>query len=514
MTITTKLGKYHLVRQIGRGGMGEVYEAEDVILRRRVALKVLPKHVAEHDGSLERFLREARAAAKLQHPNVVTIHDIGQHDGTYFLAMEMAAMSAEQRLSKGFLGWLEATQIIADACRGLVAAHGAELIHRDIKPSNILLRDDGRAQLADFGLVKGSGWNEAALTASGTVVGTPQYMSPEQCRGERVTRLADIYALGASYYHLLTGQVPYPGEKALQVMMAHCSAAPPDPREVQADVPEACAAIVRRAMAKAPVDRYSCAIEMLAELNAILQTQAPADATITNDRFAPVAFRNHRVSPLARSPLPTVAFRKAPGRRTIMPWVVGPLVALLTIALWVAIPKPAWRWTPLFNGQDLTGLFGRPDARGWFVQDGLLIGRGYFNYIYTNRGDYGDFHCRAEMKLNDVGNSGIVFRCVPQHGMPQGYEAQLGRGEFGNLFLGPHGFEPGTQVESRPIGVEPDTWFVVEVIARGNRVTVKINDTVVTEFTETRATRAQGHLGIQSGSAETVVTIRRFEVRE
>jgi len=175
------LGKYRLVAQLGEGGMGVVYRAEDTILKRPVALKLLPPSLVSDRTSLTRFLSEAQAAARLNHPNAVTVHEVGEDVGHYFIVMELlSGGSCGDILEAGRrLPWREATRIAAEVCRALGAAHVAGLIHRDVKPANILLGPKGVAKLGDFGLAKVTGQNNLQLTGSGQVVGTPSYMSPE-----------------------------------------------------------------------------------------------------------------------------------------------------------------------------------------------------------------------------------------------------------------------------------------------------------------------------------------------
>jgi hypothetical protein len=269
-SIGTRLGRYQITAPLGRGGMGVVYQAEDSLLKRKVAIKLLPPALAQDADSLRRFRHEAQLAARLNHPNVVTIYEVGQQDAACYIAMELVSGGSAQDIlhKRGPFKWQHATRVIEAVCRGLVAAHQAELIHRDIKPSNIMRAADGTVKLADFGLAKAT--DQPGMTTSGFYAGTPHYMSPEQCRQDPVDDLTDIYSLGATYYALLVGRPPYPGEKNMQVMFAHCSSPVPDPREADAAIPEACAAIVRRAMAKLPTERFASAAEMLTALKSLL----------------------------------------------------------------------------------------------------------------------------------------------------------------------------------------------------------------------------------------------------
>ena len=270
-----KVGKYQIVRLLGKGGMGSVYEAIDAVLHRKVALKILPHEFAQNQQALQRFVREARLAARLNHPNAVCVYDVGKKGTIYYIAMELVrGDSGQQVLEKSkSLDWREAAKWIADACRALIAAHGAGLIHRDIKPANMLrASDSGVVKLSDFGLAKPTdgGAQNLALTQKDVFIGTPLFMSPEQCRNDNVDPRSDIYSLGATFYTLLTGAAPYNQGSSLQILFAHCSAPIPDVRETLPDAPPLCAQIIQKSMAKDPKDRYQTAAEMLADLEALL----------------------------------------------------------------------------------------------------------------------------------------------------------------------------------------------------------------------------------------------------
>ena len=293
------LGKYVVRREIGRGGMGVVYEGEDTLLERSVAIKWLVPQSAE-PLAVDRLLREARWAARLHHPNVVAVYDAGEHHRGVFIALELVrGQSAYDHLqTQGAFAWRDATQIVAEVCQGLAAAHAAGLIHRDIKPANILLvaaadpekhrgmpgmhaADTLHAQpwakLSDFGLSRSVHYT-APATVEGQVVGTPHYMSPEQIRGEQLDQRTDLYSLGATYFTLLTGRFPYERDDIIQTLFAHCSAALPDPRALDPSLPSPCAAIIARCLAKEPRNRYSSAAELLLDLNALLAGHFAQDA--------------------------------------------------------------------------------------------------------------------------------------------------------------------------------------------------------------------------------------------
>lgn len=329
--VGTRLGKYQIFSRIGAGGMGHVYLAEDTVLKRPVALKLLPPAVANDENAVRRLLLEAQAAARLVHPNVVCVYEADYRDETCFIAMEFVrGKSAGAVLhERGPYAWAEATQIVAGACRGLQAAHAVGLIHRDIKPSNIMCGADGSVKLADFGLAKAIDQSTPSLTAPNHVVGTADFMSPEQCRAERLDERSDIYSLGATYFTLLTGRPPYKAETPMQVMFAHCSNPVPDPRVLKPDIPEGCAAIVRRAMAKERFDRYPNVTALLEALAAV-QWTLPPTTPLGSQGISNIA----ELSPTAASlpagsgsqTAPVVAKRRRPR------WPVAVAVAAIVLA--------------------------------------------------------------------------------------------------------------------------------------------------------------------------------------
>ncbi|MBI5759673.1 MAG: protein kinase [Planctomycetales bacterium] len=332
-----RLGKYLLKSRLGHGGMGVVYLATDTRLKRDVAVKVLPKKLSSDAVAVRRFLREARVAARLSHPNVVAVHDVDEQKGHCFLVMELVTGGTAQKLiESGPLPWQEATRIIADSCRGLAAAHDAGMIHRDLKPSNIMRTNDGIVKLADFGLAKlvDDSTGATPLTRAGTIMGTPHYMSPEQCQGEQLDARSDLYSMGATYFALLTGQPPFSDPQPLQVMFAHCSKPVPDPRTLKAEIPAACAAVVMKALAKNRTERFSSANEMLAAVNEMLD--GPATAAISPSRSFTA---NEATAIMASSAaLPgTMIIDRREHRRKMAVWLGG--CSLLLLTSW-----STWHW--------------------------------------------------------------------------------------------------------------------------------------------------------------------------
>ncbi len=266
-------GRYRLSRPIARGGMAEVWEAHDEVLGRRVAVKVLHPHLAADEAFLARFRREAIAAARLAHPNIVATFDTGVDDGVAYIVMELVdGHTLRQELAEqGALTPVRAIHIASQVADALDYAHSSGVIHRDVKPGNILLTEDERVKVADFGIAKAaietledSGVSSVTgdLTQSGAIVGTAKYLSPEQVNGEPVDGRSDVYALGVLLYEMLCGRAPFVGDTDVAVAMQHATATPLSPRQVRAGIPRPLEAIVLRAMAKTPERRYPTAAEL------------------------------------------------------------------------------------------------------------------------------------------------------------------------------------------------------------------------------------------------------------
>jgi serine/threonine-protein kinase len=259
-------GRFVVERRLGEGGMGAVYLARDEQLGEMVALKMIAGAALLDPAAAARFRREASAARRISHPNVVRLHDIGEEQGMLFLSMEyIAGTSMAQMLARH--GRVEAAQLrpwVAQICSGLEAAHQVGVVHRDLKPGNILIDETQRVKIIDFGLARLP--HIEGMTATGMILGTPEYMSPEQIRGRNVDARSDIYSLGAVIYHALVGKPPFSGDSPIAVGFAHCNDPLKPPRSERADVPEAWSSLVARAMSKDPSSRFDSAAELAAAL--------------------------------------------------------------------------------------------------------------------------------------------------------------------------------------------------------------------------------------------------------
>src|SRR6059058_3629500 len=247
----TKLnGRYRLEARIGAGGMSTVYRALDETLERRVAIKLLNREVATESDQLERFRREARAVAQLSHPNVVGVIDAGEDDGRPYIVFECVdGETLKERIRRqGRLPIPEAVAYTIEIARALGVAHSQHIIHRDVKPQNVLIDEEGSAKVTDFGIARTL--DEEGLTADGRVLGTTDYVSPEQALGQHVTGQSDLYSLGIVLYEMLTGEVPFKGENQVAVAMKHVREALPDVQSKRPEISSSLAAIIDTATAK------------------------------------------------------------------------------------------------------------------------------------------------------------------------------------------------------------------------------------------------------------------------
>ncbi|HEY7266935.1 MAG TPA: protein kinase [Solirubrobacterales bacterium] len=274
MSSTVLSGRYRLESKLGSGGMSTVYLATDQVLDRPVAIKLLHREISEEADQLERFRREARAAARLSHPNLVGVIDAGEDDGRPYIVFEyIEGRTLKRRLQEeGPLPVDEAVAYAIEIGRGLTAAHARKLVHRDVKPQNVLIDPDGRAKVTDFGIARSL--EQQGMTATGRVLGTTDYVSPEQAMGEDVDERSDVYSLGVVLYEMLTGDVPFRAETQVGVAMKHVNEPMPDVQAKRPEVSAAVASVVDRSTTKDPRDRYGTVAEMVRDLEQTLEVEA------------------------------------------------------------------------------------------------------------------------------------------------------------------------------------------------------------------------------------------------
>jgi serine/threonine-protein kinase len=295
-------GRYEIEEVVGSGGMATVYRAHDRLLERRVALKILHEHFVRDADAVERFQREARSVAQLAHPNIVTVIDRGEDDGRPYIVFEyVEGENLKQHLARrGALPAPEALDLALQVALALEAAHDRGVVHRDVKPQNVILAEEGRAKVTDFGIARAR--DTGAITVTGTVMGTSDYIPPEQAQGEPAGEQGDVYSLGVVLYELLTGEVPYEAENPVAVAMRHVHDPVPSARERRPDVPPRVDAIVRRALAKDPDQRYASMSDLIADLEAARLGEGPSDDSAPTMIVPPVrAPRVHRGRRAART---------------------------------------------------------------------------------------------------------------------------------------------------------------------------------------------------------------------
>ncbi|TWU51071.1 Serine/threonine-protein kinase StkP [Rubripirellula tenax] len=378
----TKLGGYRIVKLLGRGAMGAVYEAKQVSLDRQVALKTIRDRLIGNPSSLARFVREAYAAAQLTHHNVVQIYDFGEDDGRHYFSMEWVRGGPLDDVvrQKGSLDPKIAAGYALQASRGLQFAHRHGMVHRDVKPANLLLSDDGVIKVADLGLVKipdqadiestGGITTSAGIssgtevTMQGTAVGTPAYMAPEQTvDAANVDHRADIYSLGCTLFYLLTGRPPFDGSVASEVMHQHAHQIAPDVTDINARVPRPLADIVKRSIAKRPADRYPSLVEFISDLESYLGLSQAGEFSPTSgqaDRWEQIVGSYSKATALEKLQTPLLLAAIIGGLLLTLVtlglglswWLTGPAIIITAIA------------TPLAMSGNQSAVVGR--MRSWF----------------------------------------------------------------------------------------------------------------------------------------------------
>ncbi len=368
------LGRFEILSELGRGGMAVVYKARQTDLDRIVALKILPPSLTSDQSYIARFRQEARSAARLEHPHIMPIYEVGEVAGYHYIAMKFIQGRTLKQLlqQEGALSVKRATQILAQVGEALDYAHRQGIIHRDIKPSNVMITDEGWIYLTDFGLARGTGSN-GGLTIAGTVMGTPEYMSPEQAQGlPNVGPPTDIYALGVMLYELLTGAFPFKAETPMAMLAARLVHAPIPPRDVRSDLPPAVEDVIMRALARKPEARFATAAEMVAALRqAVGMSESELSRPLTPQGGMPA------IGSGLPSPLPThPATPFPPTQPATPPPAYGPTTPspayLQTPSMPASHPYAAAPTTPAPNPLNVPATPTRSTRKGLLI--GILVG--------------------------------------------------------------------------------------------------------------------------------------------
>jgi len=366
--------RYRVTEKIGSGGMAEVYKAVDEVLGRTIAVKVLRSHYSSDPAFVARFRQEAQAAANLSHPGIVNIYDWGQDANAYYIVMEYVHGTNLKELvtQRGPIDPAKIAEYASQVCAALSVAHGYDIIHRDIKPHNIIVTPSGSIKVMDFGIARAG---NTQMTQTGSVLGTAHYISPEQAQGKELTAASDLYSLGVVLYELATGRVPFDAQTPVAVALKQVNEDPIPPRQINPSIPSGLEAIILRAMAKTPSERYSSAEEMRRDLSRVAsgRTVEPvtAESMMDSTSVMPAVGSSGQ-----RPGSPRV--RPVPSRRNPWPWIALATV-LLIIAFGTAWGLGAFRTIPMVVLPDLTGMI-EQEVTDALEEIGLTVGATDFEY--------------------------------------------------------------------------------------------------------------------------------------
>ncbi|MBL8794303.1 MAG: DUF1080 domain-containing protein [Planctomycetia bacterium] len=550
-----QIGRFQILQLLGQGAFGKVYRAHDPQLAREVAIKVPVRETLQTEAEVQRFLGEARAAATIRHPNICPVYEVGQDGNQYFIVLafvEGKSLAAVLDERAGLLPIREAVQIVRTLAAAMAVAHGKGIVHRDLKPANVMFdRDSGEAVIMDFGLARRREPGDAGQTQEGMILGTPAYMPPEQASGkvEAVGPHSDIYSLGVILYELLCGQRPFTGTP-FEILGKVQYVVPPPPSKHRKALDPRLESICLKAMAKEPARRFSSMksfADTLGQYLELASTEVAVQPEAAASETAEVETTRARKRPPPWQWLAGAGVLAALLVLGIIYFVRTPSTALISgidggttstqpdlrVAKGdtslkgeppaknepgKAAPSAAEGWVQLFNGRDLTGWKTHPNQPGnWRVENFALVGRGpKQSHLYSERGDYEDFHFRVSAKINSGGNSGQQFRKEFNGDNTRGYEAQIDNSKHpaktGSLYLGTGTGRPEVAVWNTLVPV--DTWFTQEVIAQGNRIIIKVNDVTTVDFVDQNNTWKRGHFALQVWDPPTVVHFRKIEVKE
>ncbi len=537
-----RIGHYEVLQVLGKGGFGIVFRAFDDVLQRIVAIKVMAPQLAATSPARKRFLREAQSSAKVRHENVVQVYEVGEQPLPYLVMEFIPGETLQQRLTRtGPLNVPEVLRIGRQIAEGLAAAHATDLIHRDIKPGNILLEGGHhKVKITDFGLARAA--DDASISQSGIIAGTPMYMAPEQALGQKLDQRADLFSLGSVLYQMAAGRPPFRANSTVAVLKRVADDTPRPIREIIPEVPQWLCGIIAKLHAKNPDERFQSAREvadLLVDCEAKLKAKQevkyviPGEPSRVSGRVERPSASAGRVKWVAAAvlllPVLALAVTEFTGVTHLFRQQVTPVTGPVLVAK-NELPPLADGWVRLFNGKDLTGWKINPDQGGqWEVKDGILKGSSRRTYLFSERGDYVNFHLLAEAKINLGGLSGICFRTpfARRSGKPSwqvgpdgGYDAELQKslthpnptGSVLELVVGPRPIVLGRVADDSL--TRPDEWFTLEIIAEENRFITKVNGKETANCSDPLNKYPTGHIAFEVWNPDTVVQFRKIEIKE
>ncbi len=527
-----RLAHYEILEVVGQGAFGTVLRAFDEKLHRVVAIKVMAPELAATSPARKRFIREAQASAAIRHEHVVSVYAVEERPLPYLVMEYIPGVTLQQRLDeRGPLDVPTCLRLGVQIAEGLAAAHAKDLIHRDIKPGNILLETGirDRVKITDFGLARAA--DDASMTQSGMIAGTPMYMAPEQALGKKLDQRADLFSFGSVLYQMASGRPPFRASSTLAVLKRLTEDTPRPIREIIPETPTWLCDIITKLHAKNPDERYQTAREV-ADVLANCESQLKEHSRLKDLSLIPRAKMQStgwwKWAAAAAVLLPLLAIGLyAMTRPGFQPQEAGsgsdPITPVVTAA-------SNQGWVQLFNGKDLTGWKTHPDRPGnWKVEGGVLVGSTIPSFLFSDGGKFANFHLRVEAKVSQGGDSGIYFRSpfsmrpgrtADQLRPAAGYEVEIQANPE-------HLLKTGSVWDAETVGrpkalwrtkeeslTKADEWFTLEIIANGNRIISKVNGTQTADCDDPLGKYDVGHIALQIYSPQTMVQFRKIEIKE
>jgi serine/threonine protein kinase len=532
-----RLAHYEILEVVGHGAFGTVLRAFDDKLQRVVAIKVMAPELASTSPARKRFIREAQASAAIRHENVVSVYSVEEKPIPYLVMEYIPGVNLQQRLDeRGPLDVATVLRMGTQIAEGLAAAHAKDLIHRDIKPGNILLETGmrDRVKITDFGLARAA--DDASMTQSGTIAGTPMYMAPEQALGHKLDQRADLFSFGSVLYQMVSGRPPFRASSTLAVLKRLTEDTPRPIREVIPETPVWLCDIITKLHAKNPDNRFQSAREV-ADLLADCEEKLKTNSKVTVINSIPERKQAFSLRwMLATAGLLIVIV----GMLGLYDWLsqrpqgtpdpIKPVTTAKSSPATVPIVPVTDGWVQLFNGKDLTGWRTHPEQRGdWEVKDGVLVGSKVASYLFSDGSKFENFHLRIQAKINRGGDSGIFFRSpfAMRPGRTAdslrpagGYEAELHRNPAyqmprGSIWNAETAGIPKLLRKAADLSLtDVDEWFTLEIIARGNHLVTKVNGAQTAKCDDPESRFHAGSIALQVLNPQTIVQFRKIEIKE